>query len=43
MYELCDFPARIFQHEMDHLNGVLYIDKVIHGVRMNSYEKNEYI
>jgi peptide deformylase len=24
-----DFEARIFQHEMDHLKGVLYIDKIV--------------
>jgi peptide deformylase len=27
---LKDFPARIFQHELDHLNGILYIDKMKH-------------
>ncbi|WP_066382314.1 MULTISPECIES: peptide deformylase [unclassified Anabaena] len=26
--ELTDFVARIFQHEFDHLNGVLFIDRV---------------
>ncbi|TMW61314.1 hypothetical protein Poli38472_012505 [Pythium oligandrum] len=25
---LRDFPARIFQHELDHLNGVLYLDRL---------------
>lgn len=23
-----DFDARVFQHELDHLNGILYIDKI---------------
>ncbi len=23
-----DFPARIFQHEYDHLNGVLFLDRI---------------
>ena len=26
--ELTDFVARIFQHELDHLNGTLFIDRV---------------
>ncbi|MDJ0597380.1 MAG: peptide deformylase [Crocosphaera sp.] len=26
--ELTDFIARIFQHELDHLNGILFIDRV---------------
>ena len=26
--ELRDFIARIFQHELDHLNGILFIDRV---------------
>ena len=30
--ELEDFPARVFQHENDHLNGVLFFD------RMKSFE-----
>ncbi|KAJ0400857.1 hypothetical protein P43SY_000127 [Pythium insidiosum] len=25
---LRDFPARIFQHELDHLDGVLYLDRM---------------
>lgn len=25
---LTDFAARIFQHELDHLNGILFIDRV---------------
>lgn len=27
-YRLHDWDARIFQHEIDHLNGVLYIDRL---------------
>ena len=26
--ELRDFAARVFQHELDHLNGVLFLDRV---------------
>lgn len=26
--ELTDFVARIFQHELDHLNGILFIDRI---------------
>ncbi|MDJ0846672.1 peptide deformylase [Crocosphaera sp.] len=26
--ELANFVARIFQHELDHLNGILFIDRV---------------
>ena len=27
--ELTDFIARIFQHEYDHLNGVLFLDRIV--------------
>lgn len=27
--ELHDFPARVFQHEIDHLNGVLFTDRAV--------------
>lgn len=26
--QLSGFPARVFQHELDHLNGVLYVDRM---------------
>ncbi len=26
--ELTDFVARIFQHELDHLNGIVFVDRV---------------
>ena len=26
--ELTDFVARIFQHELDHLNGILFVDRL---------------
>jgi peptide deformylase len=35
--ELEDFPARVFQHENDHLNGVLFLD------RMKSFETLAFI
>jgi peptide deformylase len=31
-----DLPARVWQHEIDHLNGVLYIDKMGPIARMSS-------
>ena len=27
-HELSGFPARVAQHELDHLNGILFIDKL---------------
>lgn len=35
--ELKDFPARVVQHETDHLDGVLFLD------RMNSFETLTYL
>nr|CCA23012.1 unnamed protein product [Albugo laibachii Nc14] len=32
------FPARVFQHELDHLNGVLFLDKVEPGSFMHNRE-----
>ena len=29
--KLKDFNARIIQHEIDHLDGVLFVDKIIKG------------
>jgi peptide deformylase len=26
--ELKDYPARVFQHEFDHLNGILFVDRI---------------
>lgn len=37
--ELTDFPARVFQHENDHLNGVLFIDHLSPPVRKSLYKK----
>ncbi|HJJ47185.1 MAG TPA: peptide deformylase [Methanocorpusculum sp.] len=31
--ELKDFPARVFQHEYDHLNGILFVDRISHVSR----------
>ncbi len=36
--EACDFPAIIFQHELDHLDGVLFIDR-ISRLKRNIYER----
>ncbi|MBM3329977.1 MAG: peptide deformylase [Calditrichaeota bacterium] len=30
---LKDLPARVFQHELDHLNGVLFIDRLTADIR----------
>ena len=35
--ELKDFPARVVQHETDHLDGVLFLD------RMRSFETLTYL
>lgn len=35
---LRDFPARIFQHETDHLNGVLYLDRLEEGTLIHNEE-----
>lgn len=31
--ELFDFPARVFQHEIDHLFGILFIDRMTDSAR----------
>jgi peptide deformylase len=36
-----DFLAIVFQHEIDHLDGVLYIDKVIEGTLKPVDEKHK--
>src|SRR5207248_7480252 len=38
LYEMTcsDLPARVWQHEIDHLNGVLFIDKMGPLARMGS-------
>lgn len=41
--ELTDFVARIFQHEFDHLNGVIFVDRVENTLDMiteQEYQKN---
>ncbi|KAE8897385.1 hypothetical protein PF005_g24089 [Phytophthora fragariae] len=35
---LVDFPARIFQHELDHLNGVMYLDRLDPGSLIHNEE-----
>lgn len=38
-YELTDdFHARVFQHEIDHLDGILFLDKVKHKKSFSEYE-----
>lgn len=29
-----DLDARVVQHEIDHLNGLLFVDKILHGAIM---------
>ena len=36
-----DFIARIFQHELDHLNGVLFLDRVVSS--MDLITEKEYV
>ncbi|KAG8466662.1 hypothetical protein KFE25_008041 [Diacronema lutheri] len=31
-HECVGWAARVFQHELDHLDGVLFIDRLVHGV-----------
>jgi peptide deformylase len=38
MKTLRGFPARIFQHELDHLDGVLYIDRLEKDTLMHNDE-----
>ncbi|KAG6961862.1 hypothetical protein JG688_00008880 [Phytophthora aleatoria] len=35
---LTDFPARVFQHELDHLNGVMYLDRLESGSLIHNEE-----
>ncbi|KAL4134093.1 hypothetical protein PRNP1_004678 [Phytophthora ramorum] len=35
---LTDFPARVFQHELDHLNGVMYLDRLDPGSLIHNEE-----
>lgn len=35
---LTDFPARVFQHELDHLNGVMYLDRMEPGSLIHNEE-----
>ncbi|MDA8429103.1 MAG: peptide deformylase [Geobacteraceae bacterium] len=39
--EFVDFPARIFQHEFDHVRGVLFIDRIESTLEMVS--EKEYL
>ncbi len=39
--ELSGLPARVFQHELDHLNGVLFIDHLTNDERMQLSRKLE--
>jgi peptide deformylase len=34
-YTATGFAARAFQHEIDHLNGILFIDKVVPSSKLN--------
>ena len=36
-----EFFARIICHEVDHLNGILYTDKVVPGTLVNDNEEVE--
>lgn len=36
------FPATVVSHEMDHLDGILHMDKAIELLQMNAEERKEY-
>lgn len=38
--EFSGFPARIFQHEYDHLNGILFLDRI--DITSDLYTEKEY-
>lgn len=38
-HEIEDFPARIFQHELDHLNGVIFTD-YIHSIKQLEFQED---
>jgi len=44
--ETDEYEGRVFQHEMDHLNGVLFVDRVTdelslsEGLRQHGFERN---
>ena len=35
--ECTGFESKVFQHEIDHLNGILYIDKMDNGKKVSEY------
>ncbi|MGK7916293.1 MAG: peptide deformylase [Prochloraceae cyanobacterium] len=39
--ELKDFVARIFQHELDHLNGIVFVDRL--ESTLNLFTEQEYL
>ena len=39
--DLTDFVARIFQHELDHLNGLLFLDRLENTTDLYSQEAYE--
>jgi peptide deformylase len=38
--EASDFLATVFQHEIDHLNGILYVDKITDMTKLSFNEEN---
>ncbi len=40
-YKFNDILARIVQHELDHLNGVLFVDKAVNIYQKNKLNENE--
>jgi peptide deformylase len=41
-YEFEGFPARVAQHEVDHLNGIRFPDKITDDKRLHWVEEEEY-
>ncbi len=42
LFEAKNFFARVIQHEMDHLNGILFIDRAKNTYQVTAEEKAEY-
>jgi peptide deformylase len=36
--KVSDWEARVFQHEIDHLNGIMYIDRIVDKKRLHRVE-----
>ena len=39
--QFADLPSRVIQHEKDHLNGVMFVDRVTSALELAEYLKKE--